>query len=102
MAWTEHKRVSPNCPYVTAYHPDVVRQRELEEKRRQEEAARDPNEVVDDWMKGLMVQECLKDKLISRTQMRNILHQRWLQERAPFTRIEELQEAIRTVAQRLK
>lgn len=100
-AWTEHKRVAPNCPFVVEHHPDIVKKTQADEVRRKEEAARDPNEVVDDWMKGIMIAQFLEKNKVSRTQMRNILHQRWMQQRTPFENMGQLHDAVEIANQKL-
>jgi hypothetical protein len=87
---------------VLQFHPEIVKQKQADEKRRLAEAARDPNDVVDDWMTGLMIIQFLEKNKISRTQMRNILHQRWLQHKTPFESMQKLQEAVELANQRLE
>lgn len=102
VPWTEHRRVSPKCLFVLQHHPDIVKQKEADELRRKVEAARDPNEVVDDWMKGLMIVQFLRNNKVSRTHMRNILHQRWLEQKTPFESMDRLQEAVEAANRKLE
>lgn len=94
--WTEHRRVSPNCHYVLQFHPEAIRQKEQAAEWLRKESARNANDVVDDWMTGLMVVRFLEKNRVSRTLVRNALHRRWLQTKMPFESVHHLQEAVDT------
>lgn len=94
--WTEHRRVAPKCHYVCNYHPDVIQQKEEADEWLRKESARNPNDVVDDWMTGLMVVWFLENKRVSRNVVRNALHRRWFHAKMPFESLAHLQEAVDT------
>lgn len=99
--WTEHRRVAPTCLFVQQFHPESIRQKEQQAEWMRKESARNPNDVIDDWMTGLMVIRFLEQNPISRTIVRNALHQRWLQSKTPFESMERLQDAVDAANNRL-
>lgn len=85
-AWSEHKRVSPYCLHL------LQNDRELCE-RMKVEMNRDANDVINEWIDGILVTQFANKVQLSRNLIRNVLYNRWLNEKLPFRSIEDLAEA---------
>jgi len=95
VPFDEHLRVNPNCKYVLEFHPRFKKAREFQEQEMAELSTRNPDDIISDWMEGLMVQLFFKDYPRMGVEiMRKVLYNQWMEFKRPFESYQKLKEAV--------
>lgn len=95
VPFDEHLRVNPNCKYVLEFHPRFKKAREFQEQEIAELSTSNPDDIINDWMEGLMVQLFFKDyPRMAVEVMRKVLYNQWMEFKRPFESYRKLKEAV--------